>query len=103
MIARIWDARTAGQDATEQYREVFETEVLDHLSEVAGFRGAWLLARQDRGVMAIRTLTLFDSLRAVREFAGERFERERVTPLARAALLSSDPVIRHFDVLTAPR
>lgn len=103
MIARIWDARTASQEGTDQYRAVFETEVLEHLSGVAGFCGAYLLGRQDGGVMAIRTLTLFDSLPSVREFAGERFERERVTPLARAALLSSDPAIQHFDVLTAPR
>jgi heme-degrading monooxygenase HmoA len=103
MIARIWDARTASQQATRQYREVFETEVLERLSQVAGFRGAYLLGRQDRGFMALRTLTLFESLEAVREFAGDRYERERVTPQARAALLDSDPAIRHFDVLTAPR
>jgi heme-degrading monooxygenase HmoA len=103
MIARIWDARTASQQATRQYRDVFETEVLEHLSQVAGFRGAYLLGRQDRGFMALRTLTLFESLEAVREFAGDRYERERVTPQARAALLDSDPAIRHFDVLTAPR
>ena len=53
--------------------------------------------------MALRTLTLFETLEAVREFAGDRYERERVTPQARAALLDSDPAIRHFDVLTAPR
>jgi hypothetical protein len=82
---------------------VFETEVLERLSQVAGFRGAYLLGRQDRGFMALRTLTLFESLEAVREFAGDRYERERVTPQARAALLDSDPAIRHFDVLTAPR
>ena len=103
MIARIWDARTASQQATRQYRDVFETEVLKHLSQVPGFRGAYLLGRQDRGFMAVRTLTLFESLEAVREFAGDRYERERVTPQARAALLDSDPAIRHFDVLTAPR
>jgi heme-degrading monooxygenase HmoA len=103
MIARIWDARTASQQATRQYRDVFETEVLERLSQVAGFRGAYLLGRQDRGFMALRTLTLFESLEAVREFAGDRYERERVTPQARAALLDSDPAIRHFDVLTAPR
>jgi heme-degrading monooxygenase HmoA len=103
MIARIWDARTASQQATRQYRDVFETEVLEHLSQVAGFRGAYLLGRQDRGFMALRTVTLFESLEAVREFAGDRYERERVTPQARAALLDSDPAIRHFDVLTAPR
>jgi heme-degrading monooxygenase HmoA len=103
MIARIWDARTASHQATRQYRDVFETEVLEHLSQVAGFRGAYLLGRQDRGFMALRTVTLFESLEAVREFAGDRYERERVTPQARAALLDSDPAIRHFDVLTAPR
>jgi heme-degrading monooxygenase HmoA len=103
MIARIWDARTASQQAARQYRDVFETEVLEHLSRVAGFRGAYLLGRKDRGFTAIRTLTLFESLEAVREFAGDRYERERVTPQARAALLDSDPAIQHFDVLTAPR
>ena len=95
MIARIWDARTASQQATRQYRDVFEAEVLEHLSRVAGFRGAYLLGRQDRGFTAVRTLTLFESLKAVREFAGDRYERERVTPQARAALLDSDPVIQH--------
>jgi heme-degrading monooxygenase HmoA len=103
VIARVWKARTSGAEATQRYRHVFETEVLGHLSGLAGFRGAYLLARPQEGWMAIRTLTLFDSLDAVRAFAGDDYERERVTPQARAALLDSDPVIQHFDVLTEPR
>lgn len=103
MIARIWNARTSSPQDTRRYQHVFETEVLDHLSGLAGFRGAYLLARQDQGAMAIRTVTLFGSLEAVRAFAGDGYHRERVTPQARAALLDSDPVIQHFDVLTAPQ
>jgi heme-degrading monooxygenase HmoA len=103
VIARVWKARAGGAEATQRYRHVFETEVLGHLNGLAGFRGAYLLARPQEGWMAIRTLTLFDSLDAVRAFAGDDYERERVTPLARAALLDSDPVIQHFDVLTEPR
>jgi heme-degrading monooxygenase HmoA len=102
MIARIWTARTSSLQATQRYHHVFETEVLEHLGVVAGFRGAYLLARPDRGAMAIRTLTLFESLEAVRRFAGEDYERERVTRQARATLLDSDPAIQHFDVLAAP-
>jgi heme-degrading monooxygenase HmoA len=102
MIARIWTARTSSLQAAQRYRYVFETEVLEHLNGVAGFRGAYLLARADRGAMAIRTLTLFESLEAVRHFAGEDYERERVTGHARATLLDSDPAIQHFDVLAAP-
>jgi heme-degrading monooxygenase HmoA len=103
MIARIWDAQTSGPLDTRRYQQVFDTEVLGHLSGVTGFRGAYLLARDDHGAMAIQTLTLFESLAAVRRFAGQGYERERVTPQARAALLSSDPAITHFDVLSMHR
>jgi heme-degrading monooxygenase HmoA len=103
VIARVWKARTSGPEATQRYRHVFETEVVGHLSALAGFRGAYLLARPQEGWTAIRTLTLFDSLEAVRVFTGDDYGHERVTPQARAALLGSDPVIQHFDVLTEPR
>ena len=43
----------------------FETEVLSQLGSVAGFRGD-LLAREDQGGEAIRTITLFEFLVAVR-------------------------------------
>jgi hypothetical protein len=64
---------------------------------------AYLLARHDHESMEIRALTLFESVEDIKRFAGDDYERERVTQAARAALLDSDPVIRHFDVLTAPR
>jgi hypothetical protein len=126
MIARIWDAQTSGPHDTQRYQQVFDTEVLDHLSGLAGFRGAYLLARDHRqdddhqdeghqghsrqvhshqdhghhGVTAIRTITLFESIAAVRLFAGDDYQRERVTPQARATLLTSDPTIAHYEVLS---
>jgi heme-degrading monooxygenase HmoA len=103
MIARVWQARTSGPQATERYHHVFETEVLENLDGLAGFRGAYLLARPDHESMEITTVTLFESLDAIKRFTGEDFQRERVTPRARATLLDSDPSVRHFDVLTAPR
>jgi len=99
MIARMWNARTDGPEAAERYRQVFTTEVLGHLHGLAGFRGAYLLAGKTGATVEIRTLTFFDSFDAVRTFAGEDPGRERVTPAARATLLDSEAVIRHFDVL----
>lgn len=96
MIARMWRARTASAEATARYQQVFETEVAADLRAVEGFRGAYLLARSGT---EIRTLTLFASMAAVRRFAGPAYERERVTPDARATLVDSDPLIRHFEVL----
>jgi heme-degrading monooxygenase HmoA len=101
MIARMWQARTDGPAAAERYREVFTTEVLDHLRGLTGFRGAYLLARDAAEATELRTLTLFDSMAAVRRFTGADVERERVTPAARATLLDSDPVVRHYDVTAA--
>ncbi|SDL73331.1 antibiotic biosynthesis monooxygenase family protein [Nonomuraea jiangxiensis] len=92
MIARVWRATAAHPG---QYRRVFEEEVLHDLQEVPGFRGAYLLADGPELV----TLTLFDSMAAVRRFAGDGYEHEHVTPAARATLLRSDPAVRHYEVL----
>lgn len=99
-IARMWQALADGPEAAERYRQVFATEVAADLGALPGFRGAYLLARSDGTATALRTLTLFDSLDAVRAFAGPEYERERVTPAARATLRSSEPLIQHWNVLT---
>ena len=101
MIARVWQARTTGPQTAEKYHQVFEAEVLENLRGIDGFYGAYLLARQDHRSVHIKTLTLFESLDAIKRFAGDDHEREHVTPAARATLLDSDPSVRHFDVLTA--
>lgn len=100
MIARVWRARATTPDP---YREVFTSEVAAELAAVPGFRGAYLLARPDGPETVLRTLTLFDTLDAVRAFAGSAYEREHVTPAARAAILGSDPRIRHYDMLARLR
>ncbi|MEW9552425.1 antibiotic biosynthesis monooxygenase [Nonomuraea sp. NPDC050783] len=100
MIARMWQAWTAGPAATARYRRVFETDVLPSLHDLPGFRGAYLLARPGDAVTEIRTITLFDSLDAVRGFTGDRHAVEHVTAPARAALLGSNPGVTHFEVLT---
>lgn len=101
MIARVWQARTTGPQTAEKYHQVFEAEVLENLRGIDGFCGAYLLARPEHRSVHIKTLTLFESLDAIKRFAGDDHEREHVTPAARATLLDSDPSIRHFDVLTA--
>lgn len=99
MIARVWRARA---ESADPYREVFTTEVAPALTAIPGFQGAYLLARPDGPLTALRTLTLFDALPAIQAFAGPAYEREHVTPAARATLLGSDPLIHHYEVLAGP-
>jgi heme-degrading monooxygenase HmoA len=98
MIARMWRATS---ENPERYRQVFEDEVLEALRGLNGFRGAYLLTRPESGLTEIRTITLFAALEDVKSFAGEDWRREHVTPSARATLLGSDPIIRHFEVQSA--
>lgn len=94
MIARIWQAEAAD---VAGYQRIFQHDVIAELTAVDGFRGAWLLGSGRE----IRTVTLFDSLADARRFAGEHHDTEHVSAAARAVLLRSDQVVRHFDVLVS--
>ena len=47
-------------------------------------------------------LTLWDSMDAVRAFAGDQPERAVVEPEARAALVRFESTVAHYEVLAAP-
>ena len=48
------------------------------------------------------TVTWFESLEAVRAFAGEDYEAAVVSPAARALLTSFDARSRHYETLLTP-
>jgi heme-degrading monooxygenase HmoA len=102
MIIRIWSARTSGDP--EAYENEFRTRVLDELSGVDGFRGAYLLRRTHPAGTEFVTLTLFDALDDVRHFAGPDVDAAHVSPAARAVLDDVDERVRHYTaVVTPPR
>ena len=66
--------------------------------KIPGFRGIQLL-RRDRGEeVEFVTIMRFDSLDAVRSFAGEDFEAAVVPPRARALLSHFDERSQHYEV-----
>lgn len=103
MIGRFWQGRAADARHADAYQRLFDAEIVAGLNAVAGFRGAYLFRREHEGEVELMTLTLFDSLTAIRRFAGDDRERAVVTPEARAVLSFADPVVRHFEVAVAPR
>ena len=98
MILRTWHGWTTAVNASS-YIEHFRKNVLPELRSIAGFRGA-LLSRDDRdGEVEFFVQTRWDSMDAVRAFAGDDISRAVVEPEAAAVLSPFDPVVRHFDVL----
>lgn len=100
-IGRMWHGRTSS-DQADGYEAVFRDVVLPELRDVAGCRGAYLLRSDDADGTEFVTLTFFDSLDAVRTFAGEQYETAVISDEARAVLRDFDATARHFTVVVAP-
>jgi antibiotic biosynthesis monooxygenase (ABM) superfamily enzyme len=67
------------------------------MRDIPGFRGADVLRRVEDDEVAFVTLTRFDSLDAIRGFAGEDYERPVLEPQALALLSRYDAQALHFD------
>lgn len=102
MIVRTWSAR-ATPDGAAAYHAYFEKTLLPELRRLAGFAGAYLLKcelkREPDGIVELTKHTLWESLDAIRAFAGDAVDHSVVEPEARAVLLDFDTIVVHRDVL----
>lgn len=96
MIVRVWSGR-GSPDGLARYREHFEAVVLPELRGLDGFAGGMFLVR-DRDVVVT---TRWDSLDAVRAFAGDALDRAVVAPEVADMLDAYDETVTHFDVALA--
>jgi heme-degrading monooxygenase HmoA len=63
-----------------------------------GNRGAWLLRRPDRDRVEIVTLSFWDSVQAIKAFAGDDIDRAVYYPEDDRYLLERDPNVLHYQV-----
>ena len=98
MIARLWHGWTAPENA-DAYEEFLRTKMFPSIQRVPGYLGADLLRRDDGQEIAFVTITRFESLDAVRAFAGENYERAVVEPEARALLSRFDDRSEHYEIV----
>jgi heme-degrading monooxygenase HmoA len=100
VIERLWHGWTASEDADE-YERLLREEILPGFAEEgAGLRGYRVLRREsdDGDEVEFLTVIQFDSLEAVREFAGEDYRQAHVPPEAREVLSRYDDRARHYEV-----
>jgi len=99
MISRIWHGWTTLTNANA-YEDLLNEEIFVgiHNQEVRGYRGIQLLRRDIDDEVEFVTIMRFDTLEAVRNFAGEDFEAAVVPPKARALLTRFDIRSEHYEV-----
>jgi antibiotic biosynthesis monooxygenase (ABM) superfamily enzyme len=98
VIARLWRGWTSRENA-DAYEAFLRDSMFPSIHRVPGYLGADLLRREDGEEMAFVTITRFESLEAVRAFAGEDYERAVVEPEARELLSRFDDRSVHYEVV----
>jgi hypothetical protein len=103
MIARVWHGWTTRENAAA-YEELLRSEILPGITRrgIRGLRGEHLLKRDVPEGVEFVTILWFDSMEAVREFAGEDYETAVVPDKARRLLARFDARSQHYDTVLAP-
>jgi len=99
MIARLWHGWTTPENA-DAYENLLRSEIFHGIGErkIAGFLGIDLLRRPVDDEVEFVTVMWFDSLDAVRDFAGADYEAAVVPEAARKLLKRFDGRSAHFQV-----
>jgi heme-degrading monooxygenase HmoA len=100
MISRIWHGWTTPENA-DLYESLLKEEIFVgiHDRNIHGFKNIQLLRREAGPEVEFVTIMLFDSLEAVREFAGEDYEVAVVPVKARKLLSHFDERSQHYQMI----
>ncbi len=98
MIARVWHGRVPTHRADAYYDYLCRTGLADYAG-TPGNRGVQVLRRAEGAVTHFLLTTFWDSLDAIRAFAGPDAERARYYPEDDAYLLEREPRVTHYEVL----
>src|SRR5438046_10194539 len=103
MIARIWHAWTKRTDA-KTYENMLRDKILPSIAarNVNGYRGAQLSIREDENESEFITLLLFESMDAVKEFAGAYDTKPVIFPGVDKLLTRMDPA-RYYRIAISSR
>jgi hypothetical protein len=97
MIARHWRGWTKPQDA-EAYEHLLRSVVLLGLEAVAGYCGGYILRDDGPVESEFVVINFFNSLDAVRRFAGDDYSTPVFEPEAHRLLSRAENFAAHYEV-----
>jgi heme-degrading monooxygenase HmoA len=97
MTARIWTGTVRRADA-DVYADYIRATGFAAYGETPGNRGAWMLRRDEGERTEFVTFSLWESLDAVKAFAGEDYEVAVYYPDDERFLVERDDAVAHYEV-----
>jgi heme-degrading monooxygenase HmoA len=100
MIARVWHGWTTKKNAAV-YEELLKKEVFPSIEakKVKGYRKISLLRLELENETEFITIMFFDNIEAVKEFAGNDYEKSYVPQKARQVLSRHDETSQHYEII----
>ena len=97
MIARIWHGRTRAEDY-EAYTEFLKERAIPDYRNTKGFVKLVFLRSVKGGEGHFTLITFWESLDAIKRFAGEEYEKAKYYPEDKDYLLEFEEEVEHYEV-----
>ena len=97
MISRHWQGIARREDA-DRYIAHLKSDTFPQLASLAGFIRATILRREVAEGTQFQVVTVWESIEAIRAFAGSDAERAVVPPAAQAMMVEFDRRAVHYVV-----
>ena len=97
MIARHWRGWTRIEDAGT-YERFLQRTILPGLKGIEGYRGGYVLRNDGPEEVEFVVVNFFDSLEAVKRFAGPDYSVAVFEPEAKKLLSRIEPTATHYEV-----
>ena len=101
-IARIWRGRTLAAKADE-YQSYLDTSGISRIRATPGNLGVTVLRRNDAGESEFLVMSLWESVDAIKKFAGEDYQKAVILPRDREYLLEVEPNVLHYEIVKEDR
>ncbi len=98
MVVRMWHGMVPTSKA-KAYREFLNKRAVPDYESVKGNLGVYILERPDGEVTHFITLTFWESLEAIRGFAGDDIEVAKYYNEDQDYLIEFEPNVVHYEVV----
>ena len=98
MIIRMWHGRVHHDDALA-YREFLKQRAIPDYQSVKGNIDVKILERHEEDSTHFITMTSWESLDAIKSFAGQDVEKAKYYPEDDGYLLEFEPTVVHYEVV----
>ena len=98
MIVRMWHGRVPASKA-DAYREFLNQCAIPDYQSIRGNVSVHILQRNEGDVTHFITMTFWESLEAIKNFAGEDVEVAKYYPEDKDFLLEFEPTVTHYEVV----